>query len=150
MSTTPTPLLLAIDQGTSSTKTLVFDREGRVVARASVPLRSIYEGDHAEQSPEEILQNVKDSVHACLDDLRSRNGNTSDILSMGISNQRETFIVWDDTGKPLYNAILWQCKRSTEICDRLAAQGLSSTIKEITGQAFLRIVAAFFVTSDKD
>lgn len=123
--------ILAIDQGTSSTKTLVFDEAGREVAKASIPLTSYYEGSCAEQVPGEILQNVLESAGACLGVFR---GDPSEIVTCGISNQRETFVVWDSSGAPLYNAILWQCKRSVAICERLASSpGVPELIRERTG-----------------
>ena len=123
--------ILAIDQGTSSTKTLLFDGNGKAVAKASVPLVSYYQGSRAEQAPGEILQNVLDSVAACLSQFT---GDLSEIVSCGISNQRETFVIWDYSGAPLYNAILWQCKRSVGICERLALDaGVTRLIRERTG-----------------
>src|SRR5215831_880538 len=126
--------LLAIDQGTSSTKTIVFDMEGNVIAKASVPLKTQYlPGGFVEQDPEDIYQNVLDSIRDCLRQFQAQGNNIADIRSCGISNQRETFVVWDKTGKPLYNAIVWQCKRSVAICDKLKRDGLEDIIKQKTG-----------------
>ena len=126
--------ILAIDQGTSSTKTLIFDQDGQVIARASEPLKTHYSGDgYVEQQPEEIYQNVLTSVGKCLGDFTATGGNLHTIAVGGISNQRETFVVWDEAGEPLYNAIVWQCKRSIAICERLKAQGLEPLIRQKTG-----------------
>jgi glycerol kinase len=126
--------ILAIDQGTSSTKTLIFDEAGKAVAKASAPLTSYYEGSFAEQAPQEILDNVLDSVAACFSQFQARGGAVADIVTCGISNQRETFVIWDKQGTPLYNAVLWQCKRSVEICARLASDATASRlIRERTG-----------------
>ena len=126
--------ILAIDQGTSSTKTLIFDEAGKVVARGSEPLKTYYsEGGLVEQNPEEIFQNVLLSVQKCLQDFQSRGGVMANIRTVGISNQLETFLVWDRAGKPLYNAVVWQCKRSVKICERLIQADLSETIKKKTG-----------------
>ncbi|HWB27266.1 MAG TPA: glycerol kinase GlpK [Chitinophagaceae bacterium] len=125
--------ILAIDQGTSSTKTIVFDSKSNVIARASVPLTSYYTGSFAEQVPGEIYNNVLASVSACLKEFKENGGNETEIVTCGISNQRETFVIWDKNGMPLYNAILWQCKRSVDICERLTQQGYSETIKHKTG-----------------
>ncbi|GAA4394912.1 glycerol kinase GlpK [Nibrella viscosa] len=128
------PFILAIDQGTSSTKTLIFDAGGQVVARTSEPLKTHYYGDgYVEQDPEAIYQNVLTSVGKCLDAFTAEGGNLSDILTCGISNQRETFIIWDADGKPLYNAVVWQCKRSISICERLKAGGLEPPVRAKTG-----------------
>ena len=126
--------ILAIDQGTSSTKSIVFNERGEVVARASEPLTTLYLADgHVEQEPEEIWQNVLASVEKCLLDFKSKGGNTADIKTCGISNQRETFVVWDESGRPLYNAVVWQCKRSVDVCARWKEQGLEPLIRARTG-----------------
>lgn len=126
--------ILAIDQGTSSTKTLIFDQAGQVVARASEPLKTYYSSDgYVEQQPEEIYRNVLTSVGRCLGDFAAGGGDLHNITVGGISNQRETFVVWNEAGEPLYNAIVWQCKRSIAICERLKAQGLEPLIRQKTG-----------------
>ena len=128
-----TSYILAVDQGTSSTKTVIFDAGGKAVARASEPLKSYYTGERAEQDPEEIYQNVLTSVGRCLAEFRAQGGDEGLIRAAGISNQRETFVVWDAAGRPLYNAVVWQCKRSVAICERLKAEGLEPLIKAKTG-----------------
>ncbi|GAB4021606.1 glycerol kinase GlpK [Spirosoma migulaei] len=126
--------ILAIDQGTSSTKTLLFDEAGNVVARASEPLKTNYFGDgYVEQEPDEIFRNVLTSVGKCMGAFAAEGGNLKAIKACGISNQRETFVVWDESGEPLHNAIVWQCKRSIGVCERLKAGGLEETIQEKTG-----------------
>ena len=125
--------ILSIDQGTSSTKTIIFDEEGKAIAKGSEPLKSYFsEGGFVEQDPEEILQNVLMSVEKCLKEFTNK-GDIKDIKACGISNQRETFIVWDEKGKPLYNAVVWQCKRSVKICERLKKDDLEEKIKNKTG-----------------
>jgi glycerol kinase len=126
--------ILAIDQGTSSTKTIIFDARGKARFKATEPLLTHFlEGNRVEQEPEVIYQNVLASVKKCLDGFRLNGGNINQIKTCGISNQRETFVLWDKPGKPLYNAVVWQCKRSVEICDRLRNQGLESKINQKTG-----------------
>ena len=126
--------ILAIDQGTSSTKTLLFDAEGRVVARASEPLKTNYFGDgYVEQEPDEIFRNVLTSVGKCIGTFAAEGGNLKAINACGISNQRETFVVWNESGEPLYNAVVWQCKRSIGVCERLKADGLEEIIQTKTG-----------------
>ncbi|RRB04817.1 FGGY family carbohydrate kinase [Larkinella rosea] len=126
--------ILAIDQGTSSTKTLLFDEKGEVAARASEPLRTRYYGDgYVEQDPDEIYRNVLTSVGKCLDGFAAQGGDFQSIRVCGISNQRETFVVWDETGKPLHNAIVWQCKRSIDVCERLKSDGLEEVVRAKTG-----------------
>jgi glycerol kinase len=126
--------ILGIDQGTSSTKSIIFNDEGKAVAKGVEPLKSYFlEGGFVEQDPEEIYQNVLASVAKCIDEFRANGGDVADIKACGISNQRETFVVWDEQGKPLYNAVVWQCKRSVKICERLKDEGLEETIKSKTG-----------------
>lgn len=126
--------ILAIDQGTSSTKTIVFDTAGNVITKANEPLKTQYlPGGYVEQNPEEIYQNVLDSVKHCLQAFEAKGLTIADIKSCGISNQRETFVVWDETGKPLYNAIVWQCKRPIDICNKLKEDGLEDIIQQKTG-----------------
>lgn len=130
-----TSYILAIDQGTSSTKAIIFDDAGKPVAKGSVPLNSYYpEPEFVEQDPEEIFQNVLDAVAVCLRQFEEQYPGQNDrILSCGISNQRETFVLWDDYGKPLCNAVVWQCKRSIAICNLLRAQGMEAEITTRTG-----------------
>ena len=128
------PYILAIDQGTSSTKTLIFDAAGQVVARASEPLHTHYYGDgYVEQDPEGIYQNVLTSVGKCLEQFAATGGNLADVAVAGISNQRETFVVWNAAGEALHPAVVWQCKRSIGVCERLKAQGLGPLLQERTG-----------------
>ncbi len=126
--------ILAVDQGTSSTKTIVFDDEGAVIAKATETLKTFYtDGGFVEQDPEEIYSNVLASVKNCLAEFKSKGGNIADIQTCGISNQRETFVVWDEQGKPLHNAVVWQCKRSINVCKTLTEQGLADEINTKTG-----------------
>jgi glycerol kinase len=117
--------ILAIDQGTSSTKTLIFDETGQAIAKGSEPLHTNYlENGFVEQEPEEIYQNVLASVRKCLVQYTGKGFDIKDMACVGISNQRETFIVWDKDGKPLHPAIVWQCKRSVQICEQLKQKEL--------------------------
>jgi glycerol kinase len=127
--------IIAIDQGTSSTKTLIIDGFGQVNAKETVTLKTYYtEGGFVEQQPEEIYQNVLQSVEACISTFANNGGNLQQIQTAGISNQRETFVVWDESGNPLYNAVVWQCKRSVDVCQRLKQiPGLEDEIKAKTG-----------------
>ncbi|MDN3669337.1 glycerol kinase GlpK [Echinicola jeungdonensis] len=126
--------ILSIDQGTSGTKTLIFDQEGQQVVKGSVPLKTHYlDGGWVEQEPEAIYQNVLEAVQQCLKEFEQKGGSLDQIQACGISNQRETFVLWDKEGKPLYNAVVWQCKRSIEICEQLKSRGLEPMIREKTG-----------------
>jgi glycerol kinase len=126
--------VLAIDQGTSSTKTIIFDEEGKAVAKGSEPLKTYFlEAGFVEQNPEEIYSNVLASVQKCIEAFKIDGGDIADIKACGISNQRETFIVWNEEGKPLHNAVVWQCKRSIQICERLKNNDIEEQLKTKTG-----------------
>ncbi|WP_020533300.1 FGGY family carbohydrate kinase [Flexithrix dorotheae] len=127
--------ILSIDQGTSGTKALLFDQDGILEVKATVALPSYYpKAGFVEQDPTEIYQNVLDAVKACLEEFEHKNpGEEAEILSCGISNQRETFVIWNKTGKPLYPAVVWQCKRSIGVCNRFSAEGLEKEINNRTG-----------------
>lgn len=126
--------LLAIDQGTSSTKTIIFDREGGIAASASRDISTSYpRAGFVEQDPDEIYRSVIDSVAACVGQFRARGGAPSDLAACGISNQRETFLLWQMNGAPLCRAISWQCERSVQICERLQAEGLAAEVAARTG-----------------
>jgi len=126
--------ILAIDQGTSSTKVLVFDETGQVVAKGAEELHSHYlNNGFVEQDAEEIFKNVLAAVRKCLDDFKGKGHSINDIISIGISNQRETFVLWNKNGQPFYNAVVWQCKRSVNICEQLKQKGLGPVINQKTG-----------------
>ena len=95
--------ILAIDQGTSGTKTVIFDSSGRIVAKATKELKSIYpQIGFVEQDPKEIYNNVLDSLKLCLEYFKDDvSDDFSKITCCGISNQRETFVLWDKDGNPL-------------------------------------------------
>jgi glycerol kinase len=127
--------ILAVDQGTSSTKTVVFDTQGRIVAQATEPLKSYFpQPGFVEQEPLEIYHNVLTSVKKCLNQYRQTVSNDLiKIKTCGISNQRETFVLWDHSGRPLSKAVVWQCKRSVEICSQLKKTDLEKKVTERTG-----------------
>ena len=120
--------ILAIDQGTSGTKTIILNNKSEIVRKATSELRSYFpRSGFVEQDPDEIYQNVLDSVRECVEGFADR------ITACGISNQRETFMLWDDSGRPLCPAVVWQCKRSIEICERLKVTGIEEEIIKRTG-----------------
>jgi glycerol kinase len=127
--------ILAIDQGTSGTKAVVFDCEGRIVAKASEPLASYFPlPGFVEQDPVGIYENVLASVRGCLEEFQAKvSHDLTQIMTCGISNQRETFCLWEKSGRPLSNAIVWQCKRSVEICNRLKGSAVEEEVVQRTG-----------------
>lgn len=127
--------LLAIDQGTSATKAVVFNADGRIVAKGTEPLASYYpQPGFVEQNPLEIYQNVLAAVKSCLARFRAEvSSDVSRIRTCGISNQRETFCLWNAEGRPLCPALVWPCKRSVNICNRLRGSSLEQEIIRRTG-----------------
>ncbi len=124
--------LLALDQGTSSSRALLFDRDAQLVATHAIPFPCLFpEPGWVEQDANTLWQTQRDAV---LGVLQKANATASDILAIGITNQRETLIAWHrDTGEPLHNAIVWQCRRTTEYCEQLKAQGHEQDIRARTG-----------------
>jgi len=127
--------ILALDQGTSGTKAIIFDEKGQLCAKATAPLASYHpQVGFVEQDPMEIYQNVLTAASECLNTFKKIHPDTPlNLISTGISNQRETFVVWDANGNPLHNAVVWQCKRSLGVCDELMAKGLEPEIQKRTG-----------------
>ncbi|MBP1757705.1 MAG: glycerol kinase GlpK [Firmicutes bacterium] len=124
--------ILAIDQSTSGTKALLFAQTGKLIGRADRPHRQIVnEQGWVEHDPEEILRNSL----AVVQDVVAKTGiDKSAITALGISNQRETALAWDaSTGKPVYNAIVWQCARGAAICNRIETAGHSEEVRAATG-----------------
>lgn len=123
--------VLAIDQSTQGTKALLFDEAGAIVCRADrVHRQIINEKGWVSHDPDEIFENV---LNACRDVVQKGKICADNIVCMGISNQRETTLVWDkSTGRPLCDAIVWQCSRAAEICKSVAA-GYSEKIRQCTG-----------------
>ncbi len=137
--------ILALDQGTTSSRTIVFDKKGRIVAKAQYEFEQIYpKTGWVEHNPYEILDSQLRSISAAL---MSKKINPKEIAAIGITNQRETTILWDkETGKPVYNAIVWQCRRTAPICEKLKEEGLGDYVREKTG---LLIDAYFSATKIK-
>ncbi len=137
--------ILALDQGTTSSRTIVFDKKGRIISKAQYEFEQIYpKTGWVEHNPYEILDSQLRSISSAL---MQGKINPKEIAAIGITNQRETTILWDkDTGKPVYNAIVWQCRRTANICEKLKEDGLEPYVKEKTG---LLIDAYFSATKIK-
>lgn len=124
--------ILALDQGTTSSRAILFDEAERMVGVAQQEFSQIYPQEGwVEQNPMEIYS----SQYAVMMEVIARTGvNVGEIAAIGITNQRETTILWDKaTGQPIYNAIVWQCRRTAKIVEDLVAAGLGDHIKERTG-----------------
>ena len=126
------PYILAIDQGTSSTRAALIDKKGIIVDQESVEFKQIYPANGwVEHDPLEIMQTVKLTITTIFERNKIIQ---NDILSCGITNQRETIVAWDKvTGKPLYNAIVWQDRRTQNICQNLVDKNYTNLIQEKTG-----------------
>lgn len=124
--------ILAIDQGTTSTRAMLFDRAGAVAGSAQREFRQIFpQPGWVEHDPQEILATVLATVGEVLG---STQVDASGLAGIGITNQRETTVVWDRrTGRPVYNAIVWQSRQSLAICEQLEADGHASLVREKTG-----------------
>jgi len=124
--------VLALDQGTTSSRAILFDRQGRPVASAGHPIRQIYpQSGWVEHDPQEIWQSQLASAREVLEAAGAR---ASQVAAIGITNQRETTILWDRrTGEPLTNAIVWQCRRTAPLCQELKARGLEPSFRQKTG-----------------
>ena len=124
--------VLSIDQSTQGTKALLFDEKGALLCRADRPHRQIIdEHGWVEHDPEEILRNT---VQVAKDVTEKAGIDKDDIAVLGISNQRETSVCWErKTGKPVYNAIVWQCARGASICEEIAGCGYAETVRKKSG-----------------
>ena len=124
--------ILALDQGTTSSRAIAFDKRGRIMASAQNEFDQIYpQAGWVEHEPMEILYS---QFHSITSLFAKGTVKPEEIKAIGITNQRETTILWDKTtGKPVYNAIVWQCRRTADYCEKLKAEGLGDYIKQHTG-----------------
>jgi len=124
--------ILAIDQGTTSSRAIVFSEEGKLLGVGQEEFPQLFpQNGWVEHNPEDIWQTT---LNSCKLALRDAGLMPQDIATIGITNQRETSIVWDrTTGKPIYNAIVWQDRRTAEHCNELKSQGFETTVQSKTG-----------------
>ncbi len=124
--------VLALDQGTTSSRAIIFDRSGSIVTKAQYPLEQHYpRPGWVEHDPAEILST---QMLAMSEAFEKSGLSPTDIACIGITNQRETTILWDKvTGKPVCNAIVWQCRRTAAICEQLERDGMRDYIHQKTG-----------------
>lgn len=124
--------VMAIDQGTTSSRCALYNHNGKQISLAQKEFRQIYpQPGWIEHDPLEIWETQLEVAKTAM---KEANASANDIDSIGIANQRETSLVWEkSTGKPIYNAIVWQCRRTTEFCSKLKEEGLSEEYKKKTG-----------------
>ncbi|NLB50401.1 MAG: glycerol kinase GlpK, partial [Clostridiaceae bacterium] len=137
--------VMALDAGTTSNRCILFDGEGRIRSLAQKEFRQIFpQPGWVEHDANEIWST---QLGVAVEAMSKINARASDIAAIGITNQRETTVLWDkETGEPVYNAIVWQCRRTSEECDRLKAEGLTDLFRNKTG---LVIDAYFSATKIK-
>jgi glycerol kinase len=126
------PLILALDEGTTSTRAILFDLHGRALADAGRPIRQSYPRDGwVEHDPEEIFEA---SVAVMREAVEKSGRQMAEVAAIGLTNQRETVVIWDRaTGEPIHPAIVWQDRRTAEACERLRDAGHEPRATEITG-----------------
>ncbi len=124
--------IMAIDAGTTSSRTIIFDLKGNIISSSQEEFRQIYpEKGWVEHDAEEIAQTQLRTIKRAVEKASIK---SSSIIAIGITNQRETIVAWDKiTGKPLYNAIVWQCRRTAPFCERMKNEGMEDKIREKTG-----------------
>ncbi len=124
--------VMALDQGTTSSRAILFNQAGEIVSRAQYPFRQIYpQPGWVEHDPMEIWATESRALAEAVD---AAHIDPKCIAALGITNQRETTILWDRrTGEPVYNAIVWQCRRTAPLCDALKARGLGEAVTASTG-----------------
>ena len=124
--------IMALDQGTTSARCILYDRQGRQVSLAQKEFRQIYpQAGWVEHDPMDIWST---QIGVAQEALLKIDATYENIDAIGITNQRETTVVWDrHTGEPIYNAIVWQCRRTAEFCDGLKAKGLEASFRSKTG-----------------
>ena len=126
------PLILALDQGTTSTRAILFDAKGRALAEAGRALEQFYPADGwVEHDADAIFQAA---VEVLAEVVRKAARSLDEVAAIGVTNQRETVVIWEKaTGRPIHKAIVWQDRRTADICERLRAAGLEGRVTEISG-----------------
>ena len=124
--------ILSLDQGTTSSRAIVFNKQGEIMGLAQQEFPQIYpKTGWVEHDTIDILSSQLGVISEAL--IRAKT-NANKIAAIGITNQRETTVVWDkETGMPIYHAIVWQCRRTAEYCDSLKERGFTEKFREKTG-----------------
>ena len=124
--------VMALDQGTTSSRCILFDKQGNICSMAQREFTQIYpKPGYVEHNPMEIWSS---QLGVAIEAMAMVNAKPENIAGIGITNQRETTIVWDKTtGKPIYNAIVWQCRRTADMIDKLKQDGMEETVRAKTG-----------------
>src|ERR1700753_424913 len=124
------PLILALDQGTTSTRAILFDAKGRALAEAGRPLEQFYPADGWVEHDAEAI--FRASVEVLREAVQKAARPMAEVAAIGVTNQRETVVIWDRrTGVPIHRAIVWQDRRTAAACDNLRAAGHEPIVTEI-------------------
>ena len=136
--------ILAFDQGTTSSRAILFDKQGNIAAESQRPHEQIYpEAGWVSHNPREIFFNTVECAKQAMESAGVLPG---DIAAIGVTNQRETLAAWDRlSGEPVCDAVVWQCRRTADICAAVEADGMGETVREKTG---LLIDPYFSVNTD--
>ena len=131
--------IMALDAGTTSNRCILFNKKGQIISVAQKEFTQYFpKPGWVEHDANEIWSS---QLGVAVEAMAKIDATTNDIAAIGITNQRETTIVWDkNTGEPIYNAIVWQCRRTSQYCDKLKEKGLTEKFREKTGL----IVDAYF------
>ena len=126
--------VLALDQGTTSSRAILFDRDGNTCGSANQEFKQYYpQPGWVEHDANEIWQSQRAVAEKVMAESKAR---PEDVAAIGITNQRETVVMWDrTTGEPVHHAIVWQCRRTAPMCDRLRAEGYDKVLRAKTGLA---------------
>lgn len=143
--------IIALDQGTTSSRCIIFDYYGKIAAKAQKEITQIFpKPGWVEHDPMEIY---KTQLEVISEAIKASNAKMDEFVAIGITNQRETTVVWNkETGKPIYNAIVWQCRRTAKMIDKLNEDGLKQKVIETTalGAAYLAGLAIGFWKSKEE
>ena len=124
--------IMALDQGTTSSRCILFNKEGEVLGSAQKEFAQIFPNDGWVEHDPLVIFSSQISVAA--EAILKIGASWDEIAGIGITNQRETVIVWDkETGLPIYNAIVWQCRRTAAFCEKLLSEGKNELIRKKTG-----------------
>src|SRR6185312_6475979 len=126
--------VLALDQGTTSSRAILFDRAGRIAGTAQHEFTQIYPANTSGWVEHDALEILTSQLSAAIEVMGKTGIHPRDIAALGITNQRETVVVWDrETGKPVCNAIVWQDRRTAAMCEQLARDGAEEMVRSKTG-----------------
>lgn len=128
----PEEYILALDQGTSSSRAILFDQQGKAISSSQREFKQIYpRPGWVEHDPDEIWESQLSTAWGAIKKARIR---PKQIAAIGVTNQRETLVIWDrETSEPIYNAIVWQCRRTADLCQELRSRGADEVVRDRTG-----------------